>query len=158
MLEPIKHILKTKTIILASGSPRRKQIFEHNLVLVTALNFDHETLSSLFIACIQGLHVLIEPSGFAEDLNKADFPTPADYVKENSRVKALDVAKQTKTYDWYLIVGADTVVERNNVIYEKPTDYTDAFNTLKRQLVQKWSSYNLFFFVYLFVYLVNKFE
>lgn len=53
-------------------------------------------------------------------------------MKENSRVKALDVAKQTKTYDWYLIVGADTVVERNNVIYEKPTDYTDAFNTLKR--------------------------
>ena len=110
MLEPIKHLLKSKTIILASGSPRRKQIFEHNL----------------------GLRVLIEPSGFAEDLNKAHFPTPADYVKENSRVKALDVAKQTNNKDWFLIVGADTVVERNNVIYEKPVDKEDAINTLKK--------------------------
>lgn len=53
-------------------------------------------------------------------------------MRENSRVKALDVAKQTKAHDWYLIVGADTVVERNNVIYEKPKDKADAFNTLKR--------------------------
>lgn len=108
MLEPIKQFLKTKTIILASGSPRRKQIFEHNL----------------------GLNVLIHPSTFAEDLLKSDFATPVDYVKENSRLKALDVAG--KLTDWFLIVGADTVVAQNNHIYEKPENKEDAFKTLKQ--------------------------
>ena len=32
MLEPLKHMLESKLIILASGSPRRRQIFEQNLV------------------------------------------------------------------------------------------------------------------------------
>jgi predicted house-cleaning NTP pyrophosphatase (Maf/HAM1 superfamily) len=33
MLEPIKHFLKAQRVILASGSPRRKDILERNLVL-----------------------------------------------------------------------------------------------------------------------------
>ena len=33
MLEPLKHLLNNKKIILASASPRRKEILEKNLVI-----------------------------------------------------------------------------------------------------------------------------
>ena len=34
MLEPIRQLLKSKKIILASASPRRKEILEKNLVFI----------------------------------------------------------------------------------------------------------------------------
>ncbi len=68
---------------------------------------------------------------FAENLKKSDFSSSAEYAKENSRIKALEIAN-LKSDDWFLVVGADTVVEKDNVIYEKPLNKLDAFNTLKK--------------------------
>ena len=39
---------------------------------------------------VQGLKFTVQPSSFAEDLDKSKF-TPAQYVVENSRIKALTV-------------------------------------------------------------------
>jgi len=55
-----------------------------------------------------------------------------DYVIENSRLKALDVAKTIENQDWFLVIGADTIVELDNVIYEKPKDKQDAYEMLKK--------------------------
>jgi septum formation protein len=71
------------------------------------------------------------PSNFSEDLDKSLFPTPVDYVLENSRVKTTTVAQNLKN-DWYLIIGADTVVVLDEKIYEKPADKEDAFKMLSK--------------------------
>lgn len=110
MLAPLRYSLKSKTIILASGSARRKEILEKNL----------------------GLDILVVPSKFPEDLDKSKFKTPADYVVENSRLKVVDVNNNLKTNDWFMMIGADTVVFLDNIIYEKPVDKNDAFNMLKK--------------------------
>ena len=34
--------------------------------------------------------------------------------------------------EWFIIIGADTVVELESVIYEKPKDKLDAFLMLKK--------------------------
>ncbi len=110
MLEPLRHVLNSKEIILASASARRKEIFEMCFALKPK--------------------VLV--STFPEDLNKADFPNSFDYAIENSKIKALEVAEQLKNKDdWLFVVGADTVVVLENTIYEKPVDKKDAFRILK---------------------------
>ncbi|CAF0760549.1 unnamed protein product [Brachionus calyciflorus] len=108
MLGPINHILKNRNIVLASGSPRRKEILEKNL----------------------GLNIQIIPSTFPENLDKSKYE-PASYVMENSRLKALDVASGLKEKEWFLIIGSDTVVVKDNKIFEKPIDKADAFRILK---------------------------
>lgn len=50
MLEPIKHILKAKKIILASGSPRRKEIFEKNIVTYFII--------TIFFECFNGYNIV----------------------------------------------------------------------------------------------------
>ena len=42
------------------------------------------------------------------------------------------MAKTIQNEDWLLIIGADTVVELDNLIYEKPKDKQDAFDMLKK--------------------------
>ena len=53
------------------------------------------------------------------------------YVLENSRVKTLTVANNLNT-DWFVLIGADTVVVLDDKIYEKPLDKEDAFKMLSR--------------------------
>jgi septum formation protein len=60
------------------------------------------------------------------------FETPVHYVLENSRVKTLTVAKNLKNTDWYVMIGADTVVVLDDKIYEKPLDKEDAFKMLSK--------------------------
>jgi hypothetical protein len=62
------NLLQTANIILASGSPRRKEILNDLLKL----------------------KVNIIPSTFEENLDKSQF-TPEAYVQENARLKALEV-------------------------------------------------------------------
>ena len=61
-------LLQTANIILASGSPRRKEILND----------------------ILKLQVQVIPSTFEENLDKSKF-TPQAYVQENARLKALEV-------------------------------------------------------------------
>lgn len=65
--------LNTKNVVLASSSPRRKDIL-NNL----------------------GLNYTIVASTFPETLDKSLFSHPTDYVKENALQKALEVYDRLK--------------------------------------------------------------
>lgn len=117
MLEPIRHLLLKQRNILASGSPRRREI-----------------LASV------GLPVDVIPSQFIENLDKESFSHPCEYVKENAKQKAVEVWKRLMETDICkpdLVIGADTVVTMDEVIYEKPNDAREAFNMLSKLSGQK---------------------
>ncbi|XP_065058753.1 probable bifunctional dTTP/UTP pyrophosphatase/methyltransferase protein [Rhopilema esculentum] len=110
MLQPTLDGLSKFRLILASGSPRRKEILAN-----------------------ANLKMEIVPSTFEENLDKSQFAHPSDYVKENSKQKAIEVFNRlnsgTKCPD--LVVGADTVVVLGDTILEKPKSSENAFTMLK---------------------------
>lgn len=93
-----------KKIILASVSPRRKELLQH-----------------------AGLEFEIVPSGYEETLDSNIF-TP-EKIENLAYNKALDVANKSDNNS--VIIGADTVVVLNNKILTKPHDRKDAFVMLK---------------------------
>jgi septum formation protein len=93
-----------KKIILASGSPRRREILKN-----------------------AGLIFEIHPSSYEEVLDN-DIFTP-EKIENLAFNKAKAVADETN--DEAIIIGADTVVVLNNKILTKPEDRKDAFITLK---------------------------
>lgn len=116
MLEPIKHVLSKQRIVLASGSPRRREILK-----MIGLNFEVET------------------SKFEENLDKSSFAHPCEYVKENAKQKAIEVWERlSKCHKGSanscpdLVIGSDTVVTLFDEIIEKPRDEEDAFDMLKK--------------------------
>lgn len=88
-------------IILASQSPRRKQLLEQI-----------------------GLEFTIHPSTIKENSPIED---PELLVEELSLHKALDVAQH---YPDSLVIGADTVVVQDNIIIGKPTNEQHAIELL----------------------------
>ena len=90
-------------IILASNSPRRKEI-------LSQAGYNFQVIASCYDEKIQGLSY-----------------TP-DKVINCAYQKALDVYQK---YPDSLTIGADTVVVHNNIILGKPKDKSDAFNILK---------------------------
>nr|WP_297933734.1 Maf family protein [uncultured Lachnoclostridium sp.] len=85
--------------ILASGSPRRKEILEQ---------------------C--GITFRIEKSDTEEVITKT---RPSDVVMELSEVKALEAAGRVKETEC-IIIGADTIVANGEVILGKPKDEAEA--------------------------------
>ncbi|KAI9504962.1 hypothetical protein GGI25_001754 [Coemansia spiralis] len=114
----IKSLANTFRVVLASGSPRRKELLDR-------LNIEYDVV----------------PSGFAEDLEKSLFPSANEYVLENASRKAEEVYKSLKNEHSQaplLVIGADTVVvSANGVILEKPASAQDAFVVLKEKLSGK---------------------
>ena len=94
----------TRKIILASTSPRRKE-----LLTKTGLTFD------------------IVSSNYEEDMT-LDFP-PEELVIHLSKGKAEDVAKK---YQDAIVIGADTIVAHNGKVYGKPHTSEKAKETLKK--------------------------
>ncbi len=94
-----------KRIILASGSPRRKEIFK-------SLNIEFEIIKSSY-------DEILENDVFSYDK-----------IENLAYNKALAVAKTVN--EPALVVGADTVVVSDNQILGKPKDRADAFNMLKK--------------------------
>lgn len=90
-------------IILASGSPRRKE-------LLTQIGLEYEVIIS-------------------DVVEETTSNIPDEVVKELSELKASDVF--AKTSGDVLVIGADTVVAANGRILGKPVDSQDAFNMLK---------------------------
>lgn len=90
-------------IILASGSPRRKQILE-----LIGLAFD------------------VIPSGIEERPHAGE--SPAAFARRAARDKALDVAAR---HPDRAVLGADTVVEIDGVILGKPSDDASARSMLR---------------------------
>ena len=96
-----------KKIILASGSPRRREILEN-----TGIDF------SIFV------------SGADESvIDKNSVPVNV-YVQELALLKANDTAEHVDDTG-ALVVAADTVVYSDGEIMGKPKDAEDAFNMLK---------------------------
>ncbi|KAF2350731.1 Maf-like protein [Trinorchestia longiramus] len=105
--------LNKKSIILASASPRRKEILE--------------TL---------GLKFQVVASNFAEDLKQDSFSHPRDYVVATAAVKAEEVrnsfcSSDDATAPPDLIIACDTCVTLDGKIYGKPRDDHHATEMLK---------------------------
>uniref|UniRef100_H0X0D5 Acetylserotonin O-methyltransferase like n=1 Tax=Otolemur garnettii TaxID=30611 RepID=H0X0D5_OTOGA len=112
VLCPVLGKLLHKHVVLASASPRRREILSN-----------------------AGLRFEVVPSKFKEKLNKASFPTPYAYAVETAKQKALEVAsrlhqKDLRTPD--VVIGADTIVAVSGLILEKPVDKQDAYRMLSR--------------------------
>eukprot|EP00250_Pteridium_aquilinum_P013823 c21593_g1_i1 orf=282-947(-) len=111
----IQHLplLSSKRIVLASASPRRSQLL-HSL----------------------GLNVEVIPSTFDETLEKSAYSSAGEYAAETALHKAIEVSRRTygvadgKQAD--LVIGADTVVELDGLILEKPKDEHDAVCMLSK--------------------------
>lgn len=88
-------------IVLASSSPRRKELLER-----------------------MGLLFTVDPSTCDEIITEKD---PSKVVLSLSLQKAKDVAKRYKNA---LIIGADTIVAKDNQILGKPKDKEDAYRML----------------------------
>ena len=90
-------------IILASNSPRRKQLLKE-----------------------AGLEFKVVPSDCDEQFDF--YSSQEEYAKNLSYLKAENVFLKNQNS---VVIGADTIVVFNNQILGKPVDKTDAFNTLK---------------------------
>ena len=99
----MKHLNKY-TIILASGSPRRKQLLEQ-------IDLEFEVV----------------PSQIYEDFSLNLSPT--DFVEYYAQEKAKDVAN---SYPDKWVIGADTIVVFESHILGKPKNEKDSFQMLKR--------------------------
>lgn len=103
--EPSLHCPETSLLVLASASPRRKEL-----------------LASL------GIGFQVVPSQAAEALLPNE--SPRQHVMRLSREKALEVARRKEvTGRWFL--GSDTVVLRDETILGKPADATEAAAMLR---------------------------
>ena len=91
-------------VILASASPRRKEILQN-----TKLNFD------------------IQKSDIEEVILENE--SPEDMVVRLAYEKAFDVAKRNTDR---LVIGADTIVALDNEVLGKPTDQNEAYQMIKR--------------------------
>lgn len=90
-------------IILASASPRRKQLLD-------MIDIEFEVIPS-------SVH-----EEFNIDLNNEEF------VQHYAREKSLDIAKK---YPDHFVIGADTIVVLDNKILGKPKDETESYKMLK---------------------------
>ncbi|KAI8804808.1 inosine triphosphate pyrophosphatase-like protein [Cladochytrium replicatum] len=123
----IDRVLEQRAFVLASGSPRRKDI-----------------LSKL------GIIFTVVPSTFPETLDKSSFPNAEAYATTNAQQKAAEVmdrllSEQKPGNDLtkpLVVIGADTVVvvrsdDERDVILEKPENADAARAMLRRLADQK---------------------
>jgi len=96
--------INTKRIILASKSPRRKELLNQI-----------------------GMDIEICPSNIDE--NKISINNPVEYVKELARLKAENIA-YLHPGSW--VIGADTIVVIHDQIIEKPRSKSDAISMLNK--------------------------
>ncbi len=90
-------------IILATSSPRRKELFDK-------FNIDYQAVESKV----------------SEVLDPRDKPIP--YAMAIAYAKAYEVSKQ---YEDKIVIGADTIVVYKDEILEKPKDEEDAYRMLQ---------------------------
>ena len=96
-----------KKIILASGSPRRKELLE-----MAGINFIVKTKST--------------------DESYPDGLSPSDVTIHIAKEKALALKNSNADIDDEIIIAADTIVVLNNEILGKPKDREDAIRILQK--------------------------
>ena len=92
-------------IILASKSPRRK-------ILLEKANLKFKILES----------------NFCEKNNNLNHNRPSYYCRDLAKLKSIDVANN---FTDSLVIGADTIVYKNGIIYNKPKNKSEAISHLK---------------------------
>lgn len=97
-----KAVITMEQIVLASSSPRRKEL----LTLI-------------------GIPFKVHPSQKEEHIDDND--SPNEIVEKLALMKAKDIAQN---YSEGLIIGADTIVVKDGKVLGKPTDKTEAFKML----------------------------
>ena len=97
-------VKEMEPIILASASPRRKELLNQ-----------------------AGIPFISRPSDFDEALEITG--SPAEKAEKLAYFKALEIAQKSNRG---LILGADTIVILDNVIFGKPADDSEAFYMLSR--------------------------
>ena len=102
--------IHSKTIILASASPRRKQLFAE-----------------------AGYKFTVVVSQIDESIFSAENIAPAEYAKQLALAKGTDVADK---YPDSIVIGADTVVDFEGQIIGKPRDAKHA-EEITRMLFSK---------------------
>lgn len=112
----VKKLNEDYKIVLASASPRRKQILE-----LVGIEFD------------------VWPSSVDESVTSS---LPDKVCTELSRQKALDVASQIVKYNEshrelvtptdIIVIGSDTIVAKCDIIFGKPLNEADAIRMLKQ--------------------------
>ncbi|KAF5094392.1 hypothetical protein D0Z03_002100 [Geotrichum reessii] len=111
-MDSIVNQLSSGRVILASQSPRRKQILEEQLGFTK---------------------ISVIPSLFKEDLDKSAL-TPFQYVLDTATHKALDIYRSEIDADKEpsLVIGADTIIlSSTDQILEKPRSKGHHFEMLK---------------------------
>ncbi|WP_319543850.1 Maf family protein [uncultured Pseudodesulfovibrio sp.] len=103
MTKPKGPFTTVSPIVLASGSPRRREL-----------------LADL------GLEFTVHPSPLEEPAPELNEP-PQDYVKRMAELKTLDVAR---LYTGQTVIGADTIVVLKDRIMGKPKDDAHALEML----------------------------
>jgi len=101
MLLPHLPFLNSLKILLASASPRRSSLLQ-----------------------LLGVQFTVGVSDYPENQDWRSFSSPVEYVQSNALMK-LNFA-QGKFVDCDLIIAADTIVEAEGQVYEKPVDAEDA--------------------------------
>ncbi|XP_022664739.1 uncharacterized protein LOC111251900 isoform X2 [Varroa destructor] len=114
MIGPYLDRLNQLAIVLASGSPRRKELLEQI-----------------------GLKFAVVPSTFEENLNKKAFSAPAEYARKNSELKAKQVSETSHAN---LIIGCDTIVTVGGLILEKPRSTEEAKSMISETTYVEFSS------------------
>ncbi len=110
-----------KQIILASASPRRKELLE-------SIGLEFEVLNS---EIDESVPRHIEPAEAAKLLARRKAETAADILIKQ-RLKDSSTHEFGKQAINRFLIAADTIVVLDNVVYGKPTDDADAFHTLTR--------------------------
>lgn len=96
----------TKKLILASGSPRRRQLLEEN-----------------------GFKIEVIPSKVDEIIHEEW--TLQEVAVKLADLKAQDIYRKLENPANSIVIGADTIVVWNNQILGKPKDKAEAFTMLK---------------------------
>ncbi|KAL4704660.1 hypothetical protein ACJJTC_013444 [Scirpophaga incertulas] len=111
MLQPVMHLLKGLDIVLASKSPRRKELLKN-----------------------VGLEVTLCPSGFKEDLDPRQFSNFSEFVEETAHQKVLEVENRLLRLGQSpdIIIAADTMVTLNGEMFGKPRTEDEAFEMLTK--------------------------
>jgi len=108
MASYLNKYLTNKQLILASASPRRAEL-----------------LRSV------GIEIQVRPSTFEEDLCKSGI-SPPDYAMSTALQKGREVYRSLGSTPDSIVLAADTVVDLDNEIMEKPADAADARRMLSK--------------------------
>jgi septum formation protein len=101
----VEEVLQMEELILASASPRRKELLQQVRI-----------------------PFVIQPSEVDETIVVLE-GSPAEKAERLAHTKAVDVAARNGKG---LVLGADTIVELDHIIYGKPADSEDAFRMLSK--------------------------